>query len=68
MTIKLDVLLVQLIHIALLFWIFKKVIGDSLINALLERKTQIAKLEDADAEYKRILAEAQANADVSIKE
>lgn len=36
-------------------------------TALLERKNKVEKLENADAEYARVLAEAQANADAAIK-
>jgi F0F1-type ATP synthase membrane subunit b/b' len=68
MTIKLDVLLVQIIHIAILFWIFRKVIGDSLTTALLERKIQKAKLDNADAEYAKILAEAKLQSESTMKE
>lgn len=67
MTIKLDVLLVQIIHILLLFWIFRKLIWDSLSTALLERRSKVEKLQNADAEYARILAEAQESADAAIK-
>jgi F0F1-type ATP synthase membrane subunit b/b' len=67
MTIKLDVLLVQIIHIVLLFWIFRKLIGNSLAHALLERKNKVERLEHADAEYERILVEAQEAADAAIK-
>jgi hypothetical protein len=38
-----------------------------LSNALLARNAQIAKLENADAEYARIIAEAQESADAAIK-
>ena len=68
MTIKLDVLLVQLIHIVLLFWIFKKLIWNTLTNALLERKSKIEKLDNADAEYAKILAEAKVQSEATIKE
>lgn len=67
MTIKLDVLLVQLFHVVLLFWVFRKLIWNSLSTALLARKAQIAKLDNADAEYKRILAEAQTTAEETVK-
>lgn len=68
MTIKLDVLLVQLIHIVLLFWIFKKLIWNTLTNALLERKSKIQKLDNADAEYAKVLAEAKLKSEATMKE
>lgn len=68
MTIKLDVLLVQIIHILILFWIFKKLIWNTLTNALLERKSKIQKLDNAEAEYAKIVAEAKSKSEETIKE
>ena len=68
MTIKLDVLLVQLIHIIVLFWIFKKLIWKALTQALLERKLKIQKLDNADAEYAKVLAEAKLTSEATIKD
>lgn len=68
MTIKLDVLIIQILHIVILFWIFNKLIGTSLIDALLARRQQAEKLANADAEYAKSLAEAKAKADVLVQE
>ncbi len=68
MTIKLDVLVIQIIHIVILFWVFKKLIGSSLADALLARRTQVEKLENADLEYQEKLALAQENADQLLQE
>jgi F0F1-type ATP synthase membrane subunit b/b' len=68
MTIKLDVLLVQILHIAILFRVFKKLVGDSLTNALLARRQQAEKLANADAEYAKSIAEAKAKADILVQE
>lgn len=68
MTIKLDVLLVQIIHILILFWIFKKLIWNALTQALLERKSKIQKLDHAEEEYAKIVAEAKFKSEETIKE
>ena len=68
MTIKLDVLLVQIIHVLVLFWMFRKIIGDSLTTALLERKATISKLANADAAYAEKIAQAKEETDAMIKE
>jgi F-type H+-transporting ATPase subunit b len=68
MTIKLDVLLVQLLHIAILFWIFKKYISVPLTELLLERRNNLDKIANADADYAKSLAEAKAKADVIVQE
>lgn len=68
MTIKLDVLLVQIIHVLVLFWMFRKIIGDSLTTALIERKQTISKLANADAAYAEKIAQAKEEADAMIKE
>lgn len=63
MNIKLDVLVVQLIHIWILFWVFKKLIGNSLIDAISERKAKLAKLDQAEAAYAELIAKAQSERD-----
>lgn len=68
MTLKLDVLLVQIVHVALLFWVFKKIIGDSLTTAILARQEKQAKLDNAEAEAQKAIAEAKAKADVLVQE
>ncbi len=66
MNIKLDVLLVQIIHVALLIWMFKKMMWDSLTAAIVTRKEQISKLKNADAEYANLLAKAKIDSDSTI--
>lgn len=68
MTLKLDVLIVQIIHIAILFWIFKKIIGDSLANALTERKDLMKKLEHAEDVFKQRIKDAEEEAEKIIQE
>lgn len=68
MTLKLDVLIVQIIHIAILFWIFKKIIGDSLANALTERKDLMKKLEHAEDVFKQRIKDADEEAERIIQE
>jgi len=68
MTIKLDVLIIQLIHVAILFRLFKKIIGDSLTQAIIKRKSLMAKLEDADKTYAEIIAEANEKSDALVQE
>ena len=68
MTLKLDVLIVQIIHIAILFFFFKKIIGDSLANALTERKDLMKKLEHAEDVFKQRIKDADEEAEKIIQE
>lgn len=68
MTIKLDVLLVQILHVIILLWIFRKIIGTSLTEALLDRKKKIHKLQHADEVYQEMITKAQEEANEIVKE
>ncbi len=68
MVIKLDVLLVQLFHIAILFWVFRKLVWDSLTNAILARRVKQEKLDHAEAEAAKYILEAKAQADILVQE
>lgn len=63
LTIKLDVLLVQIINVAILFYFFKKLFGDTLIEEIAKRREMTLKLEQADKEYAALLAEASSKKD-----
>ena len=58
LTIKVDVLIVQIINIALLLMFFKKMIGNTLTEEVEKRKAMTLKLEQADKEYASLIAEA----------
>lgn len=60
LTIKVDVLIVQIINIALLLWFFKSLIGNSLAEEVEKRRAMTRKLEQADQEYASLIAEATA--------
>lgn len=68
MNIKLDVLLVQIVHVLILFWVFKKLIWNSLTDALQNRKSLMSKLLDADKVYEQALTDAQQKADEIIQD
>ncbi len=58
LTIKVDVLVVQIINIALLLLFFKKMIGNTLSEEVEKRKAMTIKLEQADKEYASLISEA----------
>lgn len=58
LTIKLDVLLVQIINIWILFFLFRKFAGDALAHEIQRKKTLMQKLADADKEYQMIIKKA----------
>lgn len=68
LTIKLDVLLVQLINIGILFYIFKKLFADTIIKEIEDRRAMTQKLEQANKEYTSLLAEAEAKKEEIINE
>ncbi len=57
LTIKIDVLIVQIINIAILIFLFKKLFGDAIIAEIKTRKELMHKLSNADGEYKAIIEE-----------
>ncbi len=63
LTIKLDVLLVQVINIIILFYLFKKLFGTTLINEVAKRREQTIKLQQAQQEYDAMLQKAQLEKD-----
>ncbi len=58
LTIKVDVLIVQIINISLLLWFFKSLIGNTLTEEVEKRKAMTLKLEQADKEYASLIADA----------
>lgn len=62
MTIKLDVLIIQLINIGILFWLFKKFIGGFLVQEIKERKELMKKLENAEEAFKERIQDAEKEA------
>ncbi len=59
LTIKLDVLFVQIVNVFLLLFIFKKLFGDILLREILEKKQLIQKLKNTQVEYNQIIADAE---------
>ncbi len=68
MTLKLDVLIIQIINIGILFWLFKKLIGGFLIQEIKERKDLMKKLEHAEDAFKQRMREAEEEAEKIIQE
>lgn len=68
MTIKLDVLLIQLINIGILFFVFRKFIGSALTNEIVRRKEALRKLSHAEETYQEMIAKAQEEVNGLIKE
>lgn len=68
LTIKVDVLIVQIINIALLLIFFKKMIGNTLAEEVEKRKAMTLKLEQADKEYASLIAEASTKKEEIIEE
>jgi len=68
MEFNLGIFLAQLVNFTIIFFVFKKLIWDKIFQAIQERRSKIEKLENADEEYAKILAEAHKNADSAIKE
>ncbi len=60
LTIKVDVLVVQIINISLLLMFFRSIIGNTLAQEVEKRKAMTKKLEQADKEYDSLLADATA--------
>lgn len=60
LTIKIDVLIVQIINVAILFFFFKKLFWDTLIEEIAQRRAMTQKLEKAYKEYDALIAEANA--------
>lgn len=56
---KLGVIIAQIVNFMILMWVFKFFIGDKILAVILERKTKIKMLENADAEAKMMLEKAQ---------
>ena len=68
LTIKLDVLVVQIINVAILFYLFKKLFGDTLIEEIAKRREMTRKLEQADKEYASLIAQAHVQKDAILDE
>lgn len=68
MSLKLDVLLIQLINIWILFFLFKKFAWTMLTNEIKRRKALIKKLESATAEYDKMIKEAKEQSHIIIEE
>lgn len=58
LTIKLDVLVIQIINILILLWIFKALFGKTLIDEVAKRRAMTLKLHQAEEEYEALLAKA----------
>jgi F-type H+-transporting ATPase subunit b len=50
----------HLVNFAILFFLFKKFLGDHLVNMIQERRALLDKVSNADVEYDRRIAEAEA--------
>ena len=68
LTIKIDVLIVQIINIWILLFLFKKLFGDIIVAEIQNRKQLISKLSNADGEYNTIIQQAHQEKDKLIDE
>lgn len=68
LTIKVDVLIVQIINITLLLLFFKKMIGNSLTKEVEKRKELTKRLEQADEEYNILINKAQEEKNALLEE
>lgn len=68
LTIKVDVLVVQIINIALLLMFFRSIIWNTLSEEVEKRKAMTQKLEQADKEYDSLLADATAKKEEILSE
>lgn len=68
LTIKVDVLIIQLINLAILFFIFKKLFGDTLVKEIAKRKELTKRLEQAETEYNMLINKAQEEKNAILEE
>ncbi|HMT27056.1 MAG TPA: ATP synthase F0 subunit B, partial [Candidatus Absconditabacterales bacterium] len=68
LTVKLDVLLVQIINIGILFRVFKKFVSGRLSSEIIERRILMKKLKSVDDEYKKIIQQAEQEKNSIIEE
>lgn len=59
LSIKVDVLIIQIINIYLLFWIIKKAFGDTIVEQIAHFRDTRKKLSEADKKLKKVLSEAE---------
>ena len=60
LSIKLDVLIVQIINVLILLYMFKKLFWKALVEEIQQRKALTKKLQNADAEYDALITKANA--------
>lgn len=53
----------QILNFLVLFWIFKRFLGDSISTSIEERRTLVKKLKHADIQYQEILDKAKIESD-----
>jgi F-type H+-transporting ATPase subunit b len=68
MEINVGVLVAQLINFALILFLFKKFVGDNITKAIIARRAELAKAEDATKVYEETLAKAEEEKKVLIEE
>lgn len=59
LSIKVDVLIFQIINILLLLWIIRKAFGDTIVNQIAHFRETKKKLADAEVTLKHIISEAE---------
>lgn len=60
MTIKLDVLIIQIINIGILYWLLKKFVANMLVSYIQEKREQMRKLHDAQSVYQEYVDQGEA--------
>lgn len=68
LSIKIDVLVIQIINVMILLFIFKKLFGSTLTKEVAERRELTRKLQAAEEEYNAVLAKAKEEKDAIVAE
>jgi F0F1-type ATP synthase membrane subunit b/b' len=68
LSIKIDVLIVQIINVAILLYIFKKLFGKTLEQEIAKRRELTRKLQSAEVEYNAVIAQATHEKEVMLAE
>ncbi len=68
MDIQVDILVAQIINFLIIFFLFKKFLGDKIITLVEERRLLIKRLKKADQEYQNIINSAKEEADTLLQD
>lgn len=68
LSIKIDVLLIQIINVLILLYIFKKLFGNTLTQEVAKRRELTRKLQAAEVEYNSVIAQANHEKEIILTE